>query len=91
MSEARANLAALLDAVEHGEDVVITRYGRPAARLVPAAPAYEKPADLMRAAGRLMVELDRSRAEHLPPVAPDEGGPSADDLVRALRRDRDAW
>ena len=34
-SEAKTNLAALLDEVERGETVVITRHGRPIARLVP--------------------------------------------------------
>jgi prevent-host-death family protein len=36
-SEARAQLSSLLDAVEHGETVVITRDGKPIARLVPEA------------------------------------------------------
>lgn len=34
-SEAKAHLAQLLDEVEHGETVVITRHGRPIARIVP--------------------------------------------------------
>jgi prevent-host-death family protein len=34
--EAKTHLPALLDAVEGGETVVITRNGRPSARLVPA-------------------------------------------------------
>ena len=34
-SEAKARLAELLDKVEHGETVVITRHGRAIARLVP--------------------------------------------------------
>jgi prevent-host-death family protein len=33
--EARARLSALLDRVESGDEVVITRHGRPVARLVP--------------------------------------------------------
>jgi prevent-host-death family protein len=32
--DAKNNLGALLDLVEHGEEVVITRYGKPVARLV---------------------------------------------------------
>lgn len=36
-SEARQQLTALLDAVEAGEEVTITRRGRPVARLVPIA------------------------------------------------------
>ena len=36
-SEAKTCLAQLLDDVERGETVVITRHGRPIARLVPEA------------------------------------------------------
>jgi prevent-host-death family protein len=36
-SEAKTHLPQLLDAVERGETVVITRHGRPIARLVPEA------------------------------------------------------
>ncbi len=34
-SEAKVHLAGLLDAVEGGETIVITRHGRPIARIVP--------------------------------------------------------
>jgi prevent-host-death family protein len=33
--EAKNKLSALLDRVEQGEEIVITRHGRPVARLVP--------------------------------------------------------
>jgi prevent-host-death family protein len=36
-SEAKTHLPQLLDDVEHGETIVITRHGRPIARLVPDA------------------------------------------------------
>ena len=36
-SEAKTHLPQLLDEVEHGETIVITRHGRPIARLVPEA------------------------------------------------------
>jgi antitoxin (DNA-binding transcriptional repressor) of toxin-antitoxin stability system len=39
VAEAKAHLSALLDAVEAGEEVVITRRGRPAARLKAEQPA----------------------------------------------------
>ncbi|MFT4299596.1 MAG: type II toxin-antitoxin system Phd/YefM family antitoxin [Aeromicrobium sp.] len=90
MSEARANLAALLDAVERGEDVVITRHGRPAARLVQPASWSDRTADLMYAASRLAVEMAPAWDEPLPPAQSGEG-PTADELVEALRRDRDSW
>lgn len=34
-AEARQVFGALLDRVEQGEEIVITRYGKPVARLVP--------------------------------------------------------
>lgn len=39
--EARDHLAALLDEVEAGGEVVITRHGKPVARLVPAGPGFD--------------------------------------------------
>lgn len=33
--EAKNTLGSLLDRVEHGEEIVITRHGKPVARLVP--------------------------------------------------------
>ena len=36
-SEAKAHLPSLLDAVERGETVIITRHGKPIARIVPEA------------------------------------------------------
>ena len=40
--EAKTHLASLLDRVEDGEEVVITRHGKPVARLVPADPDETK-------------------------------------------------
>ena len=39
--EAKNKLGALLDRVEHGEEIVITRHGRPVARLVPNVPKQD--------------------------------------------------
>ena len=39
--EAKTHLAALLDRVERGERIVITRHGSPVAELVPAGGAAE--------------------------------------------------
>jgi prevent-host-death family protein len=41
--EARTKLSALIQAVERGEEVVITSRNRPVARLVPATPRREEP------------------------------------------------
>jgi prevent-host-death family protein len=43
--EAKTRLSSLLDKVEQGEEVVITRHGRPIARLVPARQAREAELD----------------------------------------------
>jgi prevent-host-death family protein len=40
--EAKNKLAALLTAVEHGEEVTITRRGKPVARLVSAEPVRDR-------------------------------------------------
>ena len=72
LAEAKATLSALLDAVEAGEEVVITRRGQPVARVVreqpQATPAPDWPA--------------RLRALH-----GDQPGPlgSAVELLRELR------
>lgn len=42
--EAKNTLGSLLDRVEQGEEIVITRHGRPVARLAPLAPDFDKPA-----------------------------------------------
>jgi len=39
--EAKTHLSDLLDRVEQGEELVITRRGRPVARLIPAAPGHD--------------------------------------------------
>jgi prevent-host-death family protein len=49
-SEAKAHLPSILDAVERGETIIITRHGKPIARIVPEA-------------DRRQAELDRVIAE----------------------------
>jgi len=39
LAHAKAHLSELLNTVESGEEVLITRHGRPVARVVPASPA----------------------------------------------------
>ena len=51
--EAKNTLGSLLDRVEQGEEIVITRHGKPVARLVPDKTSYD-----MDAAGEA---LDRIR------------------------------
>jgi prevent-host-death family protein len=40
--EAKNRLGALLDRVEQGEEIVITRRGKPVARLIPAALGFDR-------------------------------------------------
>ena len=40
--EAKNRLGALLDQVERGEEIVITRRGKPVAKLVPAGSGFDR-------------------------------------------------
>ncbi len=57
--EAKNTLGALLDRVAQGEEIVITRHGRPVARLVPNAGQIDR-AQANAAAARM-----RARAQNL--------------------------
>ncbi len=57
--EAKNKLAALLDLVERGEEIVITRHGKAVARLVPAAGGID------RSQAQAAVERLRARARKL--------------------------
>jgi prevent-host-death family protein len=54
--EAKNTLGSLLDRVENGEEIVITRHGRPVARLVPNTGTTD------RAQARAALERIRARA-----------------------------
>ena len=41
--EAKNTLGTLLDRVQHGEELVITRHGKPVARLVPNSERIDQP------------------------------------------------
>ena len=49
LAVAKAHLSELINKVESGEEVVITRHGRPVARVVPATPV-KQPVPLERLA-----------------------------------------
>ena len=76
LAEAKAQLSALLDAVELGDEVVITRRGQPVARLVREPGTVET-----MPASTWCERLRRFHADHAPVT------PSAVDLVRELRDD----
>ena len=56
--EAKNKFSALLDRVERGEEIVITRHGQPVARLIPNSGGID------RAQAQTAVERIRARAEH---------------------------
>ncbi len=57
ISEAKAELSALIEAVQHGQEVIIAKAGKPVARLVPfRGPAHpRKPGSI---AGQIWVAPD---------------------------------
>lgn len=57
--EAKNKLGSLLDRVERGEEILITRHGKPVARLVASAGRID------RAGAKAAAERIRARAERL--------------------------
>jgi prevent-host-death family protein len=57
--EAKNKLGQLLDLVERGEEVTITRHGKAVARLIPPKPAFD------RVQARAALRRIRERAEKL--------------------------
>jgi prevent-host-death family protein len=55
--EAKNRLSALLDRVERGEEITITRHGKPVAKLVPARPGFDR--EKARAAAEGLRELSK--------------------------------
>lgn len=64
--EAKNTLGTLLDLVQRGEDVVITRHGKPVARMVKAPAARDA------AAARAAAQRIRARRQELPRISIDE-------------------
>jgi prevent-host-death family protein len=73
--EAKNTLGTLLDRVQQGEEIVITRHGRPVARLIPNSGGID------RGQARAAAERIRARAAQL------KAGPFD---WKALKEDRDA-
>ena len=64
--DAKTHLSALLERVAHGESFVISRRGKPVARLIPAEPEALRPAvDTLVEAARKLREQVRARPEEL--------------------------
>lgn len=88
-TEARASLPELLDRVGEGEEITITRHGRPVAVLVPPSLLRSRRLEDLDARVRRLDELmekGRHRTLSGPGISPER----AEQLVRELRADRDA-
>ncbi len=90
VSEARATWAELLDQVLHGEEVTLTRHGRPVAVVVhPDLLRVRRADDALAAAERLRQRMEEARHRPLSPgtVITAEW---ADEHVAEIRAGRDA-
>lgn len=70
--EAKNTLGALLDRVQRGEEIVITRHGKPVARLVPTTGGID------RLQARATADRIRARAQTLKPAGFDWEAVKAD-------------
>lgn len=75
--EARNSFSALLEIVEKGEQITITRHGKPVARLVPIEPVRDS--EKARAAVDAIRELRKQ-------VKPDPDGLTIRDYIEMGRR-----
>ncbi len=88
VSEARAQLPALLDRVAQGEEITLTRHGRPAVILIhPDRWPRSRARDVLDAADRLGDEMARLSGQPMPAPIEDL---DADARVAQLRADRAA-
>ncbi len=88
LTEARATLPALLDRVERGEEITITRHGRPAAVMLrPDAVRLRRAESALAESHELGERLDAARSRPLPTAAVTDD--HAHEWVEAIRVDRD--
>ena len=88
-SEARATLPQVLDRVEAGEEVVVTRHGRQVAVIVrPDALRVRRAGAVLDAAARVRERLEAARRAPLPKEGLSPGRANA--LVKDIRAGRDA-
>jgi len=75
--KAKTHLPQLLDRVEHGETIVITRHGKPVAKLIPASAEKVRP-DVAQAVADMLASRDKQ--------GPKLDGLKIRDLINAGRR-----
>ncbi len=89
LTDARATLAALISKVQQGDEVTITRHGEAVAVLVnPATLRARRASELFDEARRIHELLEVAPVSVLPPAGLSVQ--RAEELVGAIRRDRDA-
>ena len=79
VSELKRQLSQHLQQVAAGKAVIVTRRGKPVARIVPVAQPLEERLELMAQAGLLL--WSGARLEEMTPVAHVHGGAVADLIV----------
>lgn len=90
VSEARAALPEVLDRVEKGEEISITRHGRPVAVVVrPDALRSRRAERTFQMAEQVRAALDAGRRRPLSSM-PGITAERAEELVAAIRADRDS-
>jgi prevent-host-death family protein len=88
-SEARAALPTVLDRVDKGEEITITRHGRPVAVVVrPDALRSRRAEQALRAADETRAALEAGRRSALS-TATGITADRADELVTGIRADRE--
>ena len=88
VSEARATLPDLLDRVLAGEEITITRHGKPVAVVMrPDAVRVRRGGDALAEAEHLREVMDRGRTTRLDD-APSVAAERADSLVAEVERSR---
>jgi prevent-host-death family protein len=70
LAEAKAHLSALVSQAERGEETIITRHGKPVAKLVPVRPARRQGGQL--AGDPRWENFDRDYATIFAPLNTDE-------------------
>ncbi|HEY4377337.1 MAG TPA: type II toxin-antitoxin system prevent-host-death family antitoxin [Acidimicrobiales bacterium] len=81
--ELKNDLSRYLDRVADGEELTVTRRGRPVARLLPADATTDRLADLIKAG---VVQPPTSSRRTLPTPIKLDGGATVSDLVAEQRR-----
>jgi len=89
VSEARASLPEVLTRVEAGEEVTITRHGRPVAVIVRPDVLRPRAAVVIEDAARLHESLMAARDEELS-IGPGLTPEYAEELIREIRSGRDS-